>query len=399
MSLFDWLNKSRRANEALAASIQENNVRLAEVAVALNARESPERIREAIHAGFQNCALEKALGSTCERVDVLNSSLRDSSSRPIPVQTFPLVDDFRFENQKKQVAAYAAHCFVQVGEEFSRKLADAHVPVGQAMERFFAILDKIKETNANEPKKDLAVALDTLMHCSPKRIVATFQQRALEAGWALVSQHNLVIDALASQFPRCRAGIYASRLNYADVIQVSEEILSTLRASSTLLDDAQRRHDLLEALGGELLRDLKTPEIQMIWNAAFDSVSSSINLASKEDGVFKKFFKTVTAGVTIAPLVAVSAALAVPTAQFQGHLAREHRFKAFLATSVMLNQVWTDWSRVNEAIVLPHLKIMFRLKSDYISNKMICVCDLLTTNGYSLEQLSSSRLLGERAKD
>jgi|GEM_PF-4008257 len=398
MSFFDWFTRNRRANEALAASIRENNARLEAIATALNDRESPERIREAIQAGLQDRALEKALSSACERVDQLSSSLRDSGLRPIPVQTFPLHDDFRYEQQKREFAHLASRRCVKVGEVYAGKLAEAHKTVAQAMERFFALLDKVRMLNSNDSRNELAGALDALMHCSPKRIIASFQQNALEAGWALVSQHNCLIDKLATVYPRCRAGIYASRLNYADVIQVSEEILSTLRTSSTLLDDAQRRHDLLEALQGEMLRDLGTPETQMIWDAIFASVKGSIQLSNENDGFFKGLLKSAT-GVALAPLVMASGAMTAPVAQFQGHLAREHRLRAFIATSLMLNQVWTEWSRINQSIVLPHVQIMFHLKADYMKNKMICICDLLTANGYSLEQLPMERRLPERSEE
>ena len=135
MNMLDWFTKGRRTNEAIAEAIRENNARLADIAKGLNDRESLERIREEIQAGLQNKALEKALGSTCERVDVLNLTLRDSSVRPIPVQTFPLQDDFRFEEQKQKLGYAAARRFVEVGDSFAGKLADAHKPVSQAMEK------------------------------------------------------------------------------------------------------------------------------------------------------------------------------------------------------------------------------------------------------------------------
>ena len=70
---------------------------------------------------------------------------------------------------------------------------------------------------------------------------------------------------------------------------------------------------------------------------------------------------------------------------FQGELARERRVKVFIATSVLLQQGWVEWSRMNQEIVIPNLTVMFNLKSDFVQNRLLSITDLITTNGYSLE--------------
>jgi hypothetical protein len=126
MSFLNLFLGSRRANEAIVAAIRENNIQLQAVTQALNNRESPERIREAILSGLQTGNLEKALTSTRDQLDSLNSSLKLSGSRPLSVQTFPITDDFQFEEEKQSAAAYSAKIFDSIASDYIGKLNLAH---------------------------------------------------------------------------------------------------------------------------------------------------------------------------------------------------------------------------------------------------------------------------------
>ena len=385
MGFFDYFKRNRQANEALAATIHANTAQLGEVVDALKNRESPDTIRNAVCRGLKEGGLEQALVSASNQVASLNSSLQHSGARPIPVQTFPITDDFQFEKEKQLAAHTSAKLFVDIGNKFIERFSQADKPVGRSLAKFFSMIDD----HIKAPGKDnesLKRAMEDFLQCSPKNVIAEFQKQSLEAGIAIVQKFNLLIDQLAKEYPRCRSGIFASRLNYSDAVQISEEVLSTLRTTSTMLDDVQRRHDLLEALQGEVVGDLHSKEIQMIWNAVCESMKDSFNWADKQDGFFTSMLKT-AAGVASTPISLAMAALLAPSAQFQGVLARQHRMKVFVATSVLLKLGWEKWSRSNQEIVIPNLKAMFALKCDFVQNRIITISDLISINGYSLDQL------------
>jgi len=386
MSFFGRFWRSQKVDEAIVAAIQANNIQLQAVTQALNDRESPERIREAILSGLQTGNLEKALTSTRDQLDSLNSSLKLSGSRPLSVQTFPIADDFQFEEEKQTAASYSAKIFDSIASDYIAKLNHAHRPVDQAMEKFFALVQE-HINNRNDGGKSLGKAMEGLLYCSPKRVIAAFQKNSLEAGWLVVYKFNCLIDLLAKEYPRCRSGIFASRLNYSDVIQISEEIISTLRTTSTVLDDVQRRHDLIEALQGELLSDLQSPQIQQIWDAIGASFKNSLKLYAKDDSWWQTALKA-TVGNTFITASWAMAVVSAPQAMFQGELARERRVKVFIATSILLKQGWGEWSRMNKEIVIPHLTVLFNLKSDFVRNRLMSITDLITTNGYSIDGLT-----------
>lgn len=250
------------------------------------------------------------------------------------------------------------------------------------MGKFFALVQEHIDSR-NDGGNSLGQAMEGLLYCSPKRVIAAFQKHSLEAGWLVVYNFNCLIDLLAKEYPRCRSGIYASRLNYSDVIQISEEIISTLRTTSTVLDDVQRRHDLLEALQGELLSDLQSPQIQQIWDAIGASFKNSLQLYAKDDSWWQTALKATVGNAFITASWAM-AIVSAPQAQFQGELARVRRVQVFIATSILLQQGWVEWSRMNKEIVIPNLTVMFNLKSDFVRNRLMSITDLITTNGYPL---------------
>ncbi len=45
---------------------------------------------------------------------------------------------------------------------------------------------------------------------------------------------------------------------------------------------------------------------------------------------------------------------------------------------------------MNREVVTPNLKILFALKNDFISNRILSLCDLVTVNGYGLADLSKA---------
>ena len=278
---------------------------------------------------------------------------------------------FQFEEEKKGASAYSAKLFDHIASDYIGKLNLAHRPVDQAMVKFFALVQAHID-NRNNGGKSLGKAMEGLLYCSPKRVIAVFQKHSLEAGWQIVCKYNCLIDLLAKEFPRCRSGIYASRLNYSDVIQISEEIISTLRTTSTVLDDVQRRHDLLEALQGELLSDLQSPQIQQIWDAIGASFKNSLKLYAKDDSWWQTALKAMVGNTFITASWAM-AVVSAPQAMFQCELARERRVKVFIATSMLLEQGWVEWSRMNKEIVIPNLMVMFNLKSDFVRNRLISI--------------------------
>ena len=95
----------------------------------------------------------------------------------------------------------------------------------KAFDKFFTLLDGYGD-KVNQGKTDVMKrALEQLLACSPKKVVGNFQEFSLEIRLAYVWHYNKLIDTLAEKFPRCRAGIFASRLNYSDVLHISEEVL------------------------------------------------------------------------------------------------------------------------------------------------------------------------------
>jgi hypothetical protein len=88
--------------------------------------------------------------------------------------------------------------------------------------------------------------------------------------------------------------------------------------------------------------------------------------------------------------------MTVPSAQFQGQLAREQRLKVFIATSALLRGGWSEWAKMSEDIIRPNLNVMFELKNNFVANRITCLLDLVTVNGYSLKGLSTQ--IGEALK-
>ncbi len=370
-----WIRK-RAANE-LTQALRDNTEKLTGVAAGINQHNQSQEII----AAFQRSA---------EQVDNFGKNLERAASCPLPVQTFPLTDDFLWEKEKEAAASIAKEAFSEIQVKSIECLSGAHKEVDKALEAFFAHLDEYGKDVNRSKNKLLQDSLDKLMTCSPKRVVAGFQKYSLEIGWAYVSTYNRLIDSLARRFPRCRAGIYAARLNYSDVIQISEEVLATLRVTFTLLEDIQRRYELLENLQSELKADMASAEISKIFEAVKGSLSDIFELGNDDENFFSKLFKRAGTAVGVGPLIAIMSALAVPSAQFQGQLAREQRLKIFIATSALVRMGWADWLRMNREVVVPNLEILFVLKKDFVANRVISLCDLVTVNGYDLADLAKS---------
>ena len=89
--------------------------------------------------------------------------------------------------------------------------------------------------------------------------------------------------------------------------------------------------------------------------------------------------------VAFGELAWATAVVSAPSAQFQGQLARAQRVRVFVATAILLRANWTEWSKMNQNIVVPNLVIMFTLKGDFARNRIISIADLITVNGHSLE--------------
>ena len=308
-----------------------------------------------------------AFQRSADQVTNLGKNLERAASCPLPVQTFPLTDDFRWEKEKEAAASIAKEAFSDIQVKSIERLSGAHKEVDKALEEFFAHLDGYGKDVDRSKNKLLQDSLDKLMACSPKRVVANFQKYSLEIGWSYVSAYNQLIDSLAKRFPRCRAGIYAARLNYSDVIQIPEGVLATLRVTFTVLQDIQRRYELLESLQSELKADLASAEISKIFEAFKGSLSDIFELGNEDENFFTKFLKRAGTTITVGPLVAASAMLAVPNAQFQGQLAREQRLKVFIATSALVRLGWAEWLRMNREVVAPNLEILFVLKKDFVA--------------------------------
>ncbi len=385
ISLGEANERSNSLTQNLGIQAKKNNEQLQAIVKSLSERETPERLQAAIRSALQGSELHNAIVSTRGQLQAIEERLKNSGSRPIPVQTFPTIDDFAFEREKQHAAFEAGKWFVSIGQTFIEKLSKAQDPVDSRMEMFFSLVDRCEELRSTPEVLDQA--LKELMECSPKRVVAAFQKGSLEAGWTFVRSFNVLIDELAKQYPRCRAGIFTSRLNYSDVVQVSEEILAALRATSTMLDDIQRRHDLLESLMGEIRSDLDSDEISKIWEAIGNCFKDTIDGISKKDAPWWKKIVTVPVGAGVGAISWAMAVASLPQAQFQGQLSRAQRVRVFVATSVLLRHGWNEWSKMNKEVVIPNLRIMFALKCDYVYQRLISVADIVSANGYSVEQL------------
>lgn len=338
--------------------------------------------------------LTKALNGTREHSSSLSKNLEQLKSCPIPVQTFPLVDNFEWEDEKNAAAVLAVKSFDGIQDVAIKQFSAAHDTVDRAFCEFFELLDKYGDKVDRSKTQLLKDALDKLIACSPKKVVGNFQKLSLDIGWAYVASYNSLIDALAGKYPRCRAGIFGSRLNYADVLQISEEVLATLRATSTVLEDVQRRYDLLEGLQAEFKADADWTEMSKLWEAMKGCYTDTEKHLNPDGAWYKKVLSVPTGGLMFA-----MGAAALPNAQFQGQLSREQRTKVFIATAAMVKQGWSEWLKLNREVVAPNLQIMFALKGDFAQNKMLGLCDVLTTNGYSLDGLTShlTQVLGNKA--
>ena len=313
----------------------------------------------------------------------------DTEVLPLPVQTFPVSDDFRYEDEKQEAANLAAKLFDDYENAFLRSLDKASREVNRHTQQFFTFTEQACRSSGAKRNGAVRQSLDELLACSPKKILAEFQKQALVAGWAYVSTFNEVIDRFAQEFPRCRAGIYASRLKYSDVIQISEEILATIRSCSTLIDDLQRRYDLLESLQNNIQADVKSPELQTIMDAMKETFADNARHGATKkpnDSWFDRFKRKIT-GAVMQPVTAVGDLVALPALQIQGQMQRTRRMSVFLETSQMFSDGWNEWNDASQSIIFPNLKIMFELKRDYFRNQMLCLCDLVSYNGYELEGL------------
>lgn len=310
-------------------------------------------------------------------------------SIPIAVQTFPTLDDFTYEKEKLEVAGLSGFLFEQYEAEFLKRLSDAHKDVERHMTAFLDAIGCACRTHGKIRARHVSDALKEISACSPKRILAEFQRQSLIAGWAYVSVFNTAIDKLAEMFPRCRAGIFASRLKYSDVLQISEEIMETLRACSTLIDDLQRRYETLEALQKDVQTDIETPEAEIIITAMKESFADNSRYGRDATEGIDDLVKKATRCL-LQPLTAVGDAMALPTLQIQGQMQRTRRMVVFLETAKLLAEGWRDWKSASQEIITPNLKVMFALKRDFFQSQMLCLCDIVTCNGYALNNVAGA---------
>ena len=173
-------------------------------------------------------------------------------------------------------------------------------------------------------------------------------------------------------------------MKYSDIIQISEEILTTLRVCSTLLEDLQRRYDILESLQNHIESDLEHPEWEKIEIAIKEGFKDNFKYGKENDELYKKLISLI-----MQPVTAAGDLLSIPTLQIQGQMQRTDRLMLFLATAKMFKQGWNEWQEKIKDIIEPNLRIMFELKRDFFKNQMICICDTITYNGYKLDNLSS----------
>jgi len=331
------------------------------------------------------------IADNSDRLAAISDSFGRAALLPLPVQTFPTTDNFRWEKEKFEAADLAKYIFNDYELNFTKTLGAASDGVLKETDVFFKSVQLAAEESGGKRSEHLCTALKSLLPCSPKKISAEFQKQALIAGWAYVNEYNRVIDKLAETYPRCRSGIYMSRLKYSDVIQIAEEILTTLRACSTLMDDLQRRYDILEALQNGIQADLETPESDKIWAAMKETVKDPMAFGKKDSGA-TWLFKKISALIIAEPVTLAGTLIAAPTLQIQGQMQREQRILFFFSTVKMFQDGWKEWENASKDIIKPNLKIMFELKRDFFRNQVLCLCDLITYNGYSLDGLPKKLL-------
>ena len=90
------------------------------------------------------------------------------------------------------------------------------------------------------------------------------------------------------------------------------------------------------------------------------------------------------------PISAIGNTAAIPTLQIQGQMQRTERIMVFFATADMFRAGWVEWQTLCKEIIEPNLKVMFELKRDFFKNQMLCLCDVASYNGYSLDGLATS---------
>lgn len=320
-------------------------------------------------------------------------TLKSPGALPIAVQTFPTTDNFSFEPEKQAVANLAETFFASYENEFSNRLSTVHEDVGRHMSAFIQNIRNASGASGAERMDFVSQALGDLSACSPKLVLAEFQKQSLIAGWVYVTIFNRAIDRLAELFPRCRAGIYASRLKYSDVLQISTEITETLKSCSTLIDDLQRRYESLESLQNDIRADIETPEAEMIFAAMKETFADNkrYGKARESESENMGWFKAALGKArTVVSQVATAAGdvMAFPTLQIQGQMQRTRRMYVFLETAKEFSSGWDDWRKASQEVILPNLSVMFLLKRDFFRNQMICLCDTITCNGYSLTNVA-----------
>ena len=328
-----------------------------------------------------------------ERKDQNQNTLNPSGALPVAVQTFPTTDNFSFEPEKQAVANLAETLFASYENEFSKRLSTVHEEVGRHMSAFIQNIRNASGVSGAERMAFVSQALGELSACSPQLVLAEFQKQSLFAGWVYVTIFNRAIDRLAELFPRCRAGIYASRLKYSDVLQISSEITETLRSCSTLIDDLQRRYESLESLQNDIRADIETPEAEMIFAAMKETFADNkrYSEASESQSDNKGWFKAAIGkvrDVVSQTATAFGDAMSFPALQIQGQMQRTRRMYVFLETAKVLSSGWDDWRKASQEIILPNLSVMFLLKRDFFRNQMICLCDTITCNGYALKNVA-----------
>lgn len=307
------------------------------------------------------------------------------TSLPLSVQLFPTVDQPAWDKDKYLVANAAERVFYGQERHFIKALSEVARASLSNADSFFDLVRQASEQEGAKRATLISQALSMLLPTSPKRTIAAFQKHSLEAGWSYVSAYNQVIDFLAQRYPRVRSGIYQSRLKYSDVLQISEEILSTIKACSILLEEIQRRFDLLEMLQGKLLADLENPVTQNVWTAIKEAFNDIKKVGNDDTGV-KRYAKKVTGALYGVGSAVVSIPQAL-SAEFSGQLGIVDRVNVFFSTVEMLASGWEEWELAQKDVIVPNLGIMFALKRDYFRNQIVCLCDVITVNGYTLEGL------------